>query len=304
MPPRLARSSLGLAYQIEPDPEANRWPVGPPGRARRQRPPPKHVPVGETPPDRTAKAPIDPQTARERRSCRSESDEPTSAAAQVGRVGFRSLGAGLDEVQTGSERLPRIQVDGSFASTAAHPDHSLGLAEATTRTVRGSQPDLGARRTEVRALHPRCATEAAPQPKLRGWPPHPPGGQALTGVRGNEIGATTRVARHETKVAPFQGRRDPACRHPCTGGRRALTRRSHAPPATSSEDGCRLPTFTRKEGKRKETPALQPARRRARGGQVPMEQFLSARQTPERRALLRAHAARRPGFEEPPRFYL
>jgi hypothetical protein len=100
-----------------------------------------------------------------------------------------------------------------------------------------------------------------------------------------------------TKVAPFQGRRDPACRLPCTGDRRALTRRSHALTAPSSEDGCRLPVFTRKEGKRKETPALQPARRRARGGQVPMEQFLGARQTPERRALLRAHAARNLGYE-------
>lgn len=107
-----------------------------------------------------------------------------------------------------------------------------------------------------------------------------------------------------TKVAPFQGRRDPACRHPCTGRRSALARRSHALTTSSREDGCRLPNFTRKEGKRKETPALQPARRRTRGGQVPMEQSLGARQTPERRALLRARAARGPGFEEPPRFYL
>lgn len=107
-----------------------------------------------------------------------------------------------------------------------------------------------------------------------------------------------------TRVAPFQGRRDPACRHPCTGCRSALTRRSHELTTASREGGCRLPSFTRKVGKRKETPALQPARRRARGGQVPMEQFFGSRQIPERRALLRAHTARRPRFEEPPRFYL
>jgi hypothetical protein len=174
LPPHLARSSLGLAYQIEPDPGANQRPVGPPGRARRRRPPPKHASGGETPPDGTAAAPIDPQTTRERRSCRSESDKPASAAAQVGRGGFRSPRTGAGRSPNRLWAFSRIQVDVSFASTAAQPDRSWGPAEATTRPARSSQPDPGARRTEVRVLHLRCAAEATRQPKLRGWPARPP----------------------------------------------------------------------------------------------------------------------------------
>jgi len=304
LPPHLARSSLGLAYQIEPDPEANRRPVGPPGHARRRCPPPKLVSCGETPPDDLTTAPIGPQATRERRSCRPEPDQPPSAAAQGGRGGFRSPGPGLDEVQPGHGRFSRIKVGVSSAFTAAQPDRSWGPAEATTRPARGSQPDLGAHRTEVRALHPRCAAETTLQPKLRGWPARQPGEQALPASEPTRSARRPGSRAMSTKVAPFQGRRDPACRPPCTGCRSALTRRPHALPAPSREDGCRLPSFTRKEGKRKETPALQPARRRARGGQVPMEQSLGARRSTERRALLRAHAARTPGFEEPPRFYL
>jgi len=183
--------------------------------------------------------------------------------------------------------------------------HAVGVRPKPRPALRGVHSRTSGR-TEPKS---GCSTPVAP-PKRRSSRSCADGLLIHQEGKPSPASEATRSARRpgsramSTKVAPFQGRRDPACRLPCTGDRRALTRRSHALTAPSSEDGCRLPVFTRKEGKRKETPALQPARRRARGGQVPMEQFLGARQTPERRALLRAHAARRPGFEEPPRFYL
>jgi len=304
LPPHLARSSLGLAYQIEPDPGANRRPVGPPGRARRRRPLPGRASGGETPPDRATRR---RSTPRRRMSAGATGPNPTSRQARQRKVdGADSArpSPALDGVQRGSGRFSRIKVGVSNAITAAQPECSWGPAEATTRPARGSQPDLGAHRTEVRALHPRCTAEATQQPKPRGWPARQPGGQALTSVRDNEIGATTRVTRHVDNGSSVSGSQRPSMPPSLHWMRRALTRRPHAPTAPSKDSGCRLPDFTRKEGKRKETPALRPARRRARGGQVPMEQFLGARQTRRRRALLRAHAARRPDFEEPPRFYL
>jgi len=183
--------------------------------------------------------------------------------------------------------------------------HAVGVRPKPRPALRGVHSRTSGR-TEPKS---GCSTPVAP-PKRRSSRSCADGLLIHQEGKPSPASEATRSARRpgsramSTKVAPFQGRRDPACRLPCTGDRRALTRRSHALTAPSSEDGCRLPVFTRKEGKRKETPALQPARRRARGGQVPMEQFLGARQTPERRALLRAHAARNLGFEEPPRFYL
>jgi len=182
LPPHLARSSLGLAFQIEPDPEANRRPVGPPGQARRRCPPPKHASGGETPPDRTPTAPIGQQTTRERRSCRPEADQPPSAAAHGGRDGSRSPEAEVGRSPTRFRRCSRIKVDVSDVLTTAQPDGSWGPAEATTRPTRGSQPDLGVHRTEVRALHPCCAAEAMLRPKPREGSARPPGGQALSGV--------------------------------------------------------------------------------------------------------------------------
>jgi len=91
LPPHLARSSLGLAYQIEPDPEANRRPVGPPGQARRRCPPPKHASgEGNPHPNAFHRHRSTREPTSERRCCRPETDQPPSAAARSGRGGFRS----------------------------------------------------------------------------------------------------------------------------------------------------------------------------------------------------------------------
>lgn len=174
LPPGLARSSLGLAFQIEPDPGANRRPGRPAGHARRRSPRPRHRTGGGNP---------HPTTHRRHRSTRWEARTPDP------QVRIRPANKRGSASWTG--RNPRARFRGwtrstrvasafkgqggvSFVCTAAHPGHSSGPAEATTCPAWGSQPDPGARQTEAWALRLPCTAEAAPQPKPRGWHALPP----------------------------------------------------------------------------------------------------------------------------------
>jgi hypothetical protein len=130
--------------------------------------------VGETPTRPHTDGTDRPVGRRERLTRRSETDQPPSAAARVGRGGIRALGPRGWTTSTRVASAFKGQGGVSFVCTAAHPGHSSGPAEATTCPAWGSQPDPGARQTEACALRHPCTAEAAPQPKPRGRHALPP----------------------------------------------------------------------------------------------------------------------------------
>lgn len=293
MPPELVRSSLGLAYKIEPDPGANRRPGSPPRSARERNPRPLARTRRRKPPNpitreryRSTRLPT-----QERRTGRSETDQPPGAAAQDGRVGIRAPDHGDGRSPSRRRALSRVKVGCSSPMRPRGPllgrsSRSHDLPWVHSRTLVRARPRPGC--SALRAPPKRCRDRGRAK------------GSSSTAV-GKPIPASERTgsARRprsraiSTKLTPFRGRRDPACRRPRAGVRRALTRRPHTAPDSNGDDGCRLPIFARKGGEAEGDAgqARPPGGERAEARSLWSLVFGTRRQ-PERRALLRAHAAR------------
>jgi len=218
LPPGLARSSLGLAFQIEPDPGANRRPGRPAGHARRRSPRPRHRTGGGNP---------HPTAYRRHRSTRWEARTPDrqvrnrqankrGSASWTGR-NPRARFPRMDEVHPGCERFQgsrwgflRLHGRASRSQLRSSRSHDL-LCLGFTAGSRGA-PDRGLGTpppVHCRSSAAAEATRLARSSTAKGKP--------------SSVSERSRSARRpgsraiSTKVAPFQGRRDPACRRPCTG---------------------------------------------------------------------------------------
>jgi hypothetical protein len=174
--------------------------------------------VGETPAQPRADGTDRPAGRRKRQTDRSETDQPPSATARDGRGGNRALGprgwtkstrvvSAFQGSRWGFLRLhgraSRSQVRSSRSHDLLCLGFTAGSRGAPGRNL-GTPPSLH-RRSGAAAEAARVArsSTAKGKPSLvfeRSRSARRPGSRAIS-----------------TKVAPFQGRRDPACRRPCTG---------------------------------------------------------------------------------------
>lgn len=214
LPPDVVRSSLGLAYQIEPDPRANRRPKRPPESTRGWSPQPVHR-SGEVTPTRSSGHGTD----RPARRCRSTSPagpNPTShRARQRGVDGADSAWSpdAMDEAHHEGEhcRGSRWVV---LRLCGCAPQHGTDRAEATTSLAWVHCRTLGRARPR-----PGCSSLHAP-PKRGGDRSRPKGCPSTNAGKPALESEPTGSARRPgsrafpTKSTPFQGLRDPACRRP------------------------------------------------------------------------------------------
>lgn len=224
-------------------------------------------------------------------SCRSESDQPPGAAARGGRGRFRVV-AGRDGRSPSRRRtLSRVKVGCPSSLRLRSPTRDRS-GRSHDQPCLGSLPDPGARQAEAWVLLPSRPAEARRRPKPPEGMSINQRGQARTGIRTNRIGATTWVTRLSDKVDSVSGSQRPSMPPTRAGACRTLTRRPHATSGSCWDGGCRLPAFTRKGGEAEGDPdrARPPGGERAKVKSL-WSLFFGARRTPERRALLRAHAA-------------
>lgn len=197
----------------------------------------------------------------------------------------------MDEVHPRFERSSRVKVACPSSSRLRSPSRGRP-GRSHDLPCLGSLPDPGARQAEAWVLLPPRIAEATRRPKPREGVSIIRCEQARTGIRTNGIGATTWVTRLSDEVDSVSGSQRPSMppilyRTLLSADPRATRyarfwQERRVPPARLHEEG--------KEAEGDPGHARPPEGERAKRRSL-WSLFLRARRTPERRALLRAHAA-------------